>query len=82
MAKIKFPALREDDYWSEIINEGAVALFQGIYLGYNFKMTYNFNSRKWQEEIHDIPDDILKLLKWELHQYELWLPDEEPPADL
>jgi len=37
MANIKFPALREDDYWSEVINEQGVALFQGIYLGYNFK---------------------------------------------
>ncbi|HEV8505091.1 MAG TPA: hypothetical protein VGQ53_06825 [Chitinophagaceae bacterium] len=45
-------------------------------------MTYNFNSRKWEDEMHDISDDILKLLKWELHQYELWLPDEEPPTDL
>ena len=80
MATIKFPALREGDCWSEVINGEAV--FQGFYLGHNFKMTYNFNSRKWEDEIHDIPDDILKLLKWELHQYELWLPDEEPPADL
>jgi len=80
MANIKFPALREGDYWSEIINDQAI--FYGFYLGYAFELTYSFVSKKWEKEKHHLPLDLLKLLKWELHQYELWLPDEEPPADL
>jgi hypothetical protein len=80
MASIKFPALREGDYWSEVINDKAI--FSGFYLGYAFELTYSFVSKEWEKEKHHLPESLLKLLKWELHQYELWLPDEKPPADL
>ena len=80
MARTKFPALRESDYWSEVINDKAI--FNGFYLGYAFELTYSFASKKWEKEKHQLPEEVLKLLKWELHNYELWLPDEEPPPDL
>jgi hypothetical protein len=80
MARTKFPALREGDYWSEVINDKAI--FNGFYLGYAFELTYSFASKKWEKEKHQSPDEVLKLLKWELHNYELWLPDEEPPPAL
>jgi hypothetical protein len=78
MATSKLPILREGDYWSEIVDNKAV--FSGYYLGYNFRMTYRFEGHKWEDESHDMPEDILKLLRWELYLHERWLPIEDPPV--
>ena len=79
MANSNLPTLREGDYWSDIVDNKAV--FSGTYLGYNFRMTYSFEGHKWEDERHDMPGDILKLLRWELYLYERWLPIEEPPVN-
>jgi len=80
MAINKFPALREGDYWSETVDNKAV--FSGFYLGYNFKIAYGFDTRKWEDVNSDMPPYILRLLKWELYRYEQWLPEEKPPHGL
>jgi len=77
---IKFPALREDDYWSETIDDKAV--FSGFYLGYSFRISYSFKSRKFENINSEMPPYILRLLKWELYMHEQWLPEEKPPEGL
>ena len=77
MPELKLVILKAGEYFSEI--SGSEALFAGVYRGYDFCCVYSFETGKWKFEKHEMPQDLLDELKWEMYSRHPWLPKLDPP---
>ena len=80
MASVKLVIVKGGEYLSEI--GGDEAVFTGVYCGYDFRLVYSFDTGAWKHEYHNMPQNLLVRLKWEMHSRDPWLPVQELPNEL